>query len=484
MSSMLDEVSKLPDEVSKLPNELSAQIFSFFNVFELARLERVSKSWQSMIRTNSTLWKDDQFDAQAFDPCALQHEEKYKAMLKRCDGKIDKVFLPLFLPFNTQAKLKSLLKPLVKSEVKDLWIVIRNDATCPNHHKHYEPKVSRLKLKKQFEDAFEAVLKTVVQCGHLKKLRLVSVPSAIVNITDFGEPTKWPFAAVRLQKLAMHNIRYHSLFPCEELYQTISEAEEIELCFADLTFWNHQKKDCWPFISTANATLKKCRAHYFLDSPYTTPSLPITYKFPQLEQLFLFAEETLPLPPNHPGITKQCFECPKLKVLYAEPSNSTRMIEQLLCNSIEELCIEDLPTEAEDRRRILEKVEKCTKVKKLMFSRWDSIADIKEMCIRLRKAPLEEVWMELLEDEAMIEVKKMVEDRLSDGFVNKIRKATIISRTDQPSKEREWFAKHISDFKSYNCNDPVGQREIMFQQTGLHYFEVSSETRMIHWNTI
>ncbi|PWN37317.1 uncharacterized protein FA14DRAFT_152719 [Meira miltonrushii] len=303
----------------------------------------------------------------------------------------------------------------------------------------------------------------------LEEVTLVSVPDAIVNTTNFGEPTKWPFAAVRLQKLEMHNIRYGYLFPCEELYQTISEAEEIELCCSDLIY---REKDVWRFISTANATLKKCRAHYFLDRPGKTPSLPITYKFPQLDQLFLTTESTTSIQSNQPEIIRQRFECPKLKVLYAESSNSTRMIEQLLCNDIEELCIEDLPTEAEDRRRIFEKLEKCTKVKKLMFSRWGRIADIKEICIRLRKAPLEEVWMELLEDEAMIEVKKMVEDRLSDGFATKIRKATIVSLTNQPSKEMEWFAKHIPDLKSYNYNKLVGQRETMFKRKGLHYFEL------------
>ncbi|PWN37320.1 uncharacterized protein FA14DRAFT_176617 [Meira miltonrushii] len=378
--------------------------------------------------------------------------------------------------------IESLLKPLVKSEVKDLWIVIRQDVTCPNHHKHYEPKVSR----KHFENAFEAVLKTVAQCGHLKKLRLVSVPNAIVNITDFGEPTKWPFAAVRLQKLAMHNIRYGSLFPCEELYQTISEAEEIELCFTHSHCWNHKKKDVWPFISTANATLKKCRAHYFTDSPGKTPSLPITYKFPQLEQLFLLAEDTLPVPSNHPGITKQCFECPKLNVLYANFRNSARMTEQLLYNGIEELCIDNFPKDAEDRRRIFEKLEKYTKVKKLILNRILQVADIKEMCIRLRKAPLEEVRMDMLEEEAMIEVKKLVKERISVGHYTKIQKATISTskRHSVKAEEIEWFEKHTSDFRSCNHYDRIVRGETIFQQTGLHYFEVSSEIRMIDWHTI
>ena len=130
------------DMVSELPNELSTQVLNYFNVFELAKLERVSKSWQSIIRTNSTLWKDDRFDKNVFELCAIQHEGKYKAMLERSGGKLDKIFLPIFLPFNTQDKLESLLWLLPKSEVKDLWIVIRKDSMCPIHHAHQEMDVS------------------------------------------------------------------------------------------------------------------------------------------------------------------------------------------------------------------------------------------------------------------------------------------------------------------------------------------------------
>ncbi|PWN37325.1 uncharacterized protein FA14DRAFT_13076 [Meira miltonrushii] len=190
--------SSMFDVVPKLPNELSAQIFSFFNVFELAKLERVSKSWRNVIRTNPILWKDDQFDEKVLDPCALQHEGKYNAMLEKCDGKIDKVFLPLFLPFNTQGKLESLLEPLAKSEVKDLWIVIRKDKTCPGRHQHGGPNAS----SKQLQDAVKAVLKVVVQCAHLQNLRLATTESVMVNTKTFGDPKKWPFAANRFKKLS------------------------------------------------------------------------------------------------------------------------------------------------------------------------------------------------------------------------------------------------------------------------------------------
>ncbi|PWN37321.1 uncharacterized protein FA14DRAFT_152723 [Meira miltonrushii] len=458
------------DVVSKLPNELSTQILSFFDVFELARMERVSKSWQTLIRTNSTLWKDDRFDAQVLDPCALQHEAKYRAMLKRCDGKIDKVFLPLVLPFNTQAKLESLLKPLVKSEVKDLWIVIRIDATCPLLHIACARQYNENLSDGQLQDAVKAVLETVVQCGHLRNLRLVTTESVIVNMRNFRDPAKWPFAASRLKKLALHNIRYDSLFPCEEVYQIISEAEEIEICFNDIYSWNFTKKDVWPFINTAKATLKKCRANYGVDDPETYPVLPPIYSFPQLEELNLSIATNGAL--REPQIIKYSFECPNLKVFHALPQLPSQMTEQLLSSGIEVLSIDSLIYEAEDRRRVFEKLEKCTKVKKLILNRTCSDDDIKELFGRLREAPLEELIMNHVSDETMIEVKKMITDRLSVGRFTKIQKATISTTDGEPAKQIEWFANHVPDFKSYTFYDRIGERDYEFQVHGQYYFEL------------
>ena len=124
----------------------------------------VSKSWQSIIRTNSTLWKDDGFDGQVLELSSFQHQKKYKVMLERSDGKLDKIFLPFCLTCNFQDKIEFLLSFLPKSDVKDLWIVIKKDYTCPNHNVIRGANVS----SEQYCDAVKAVLKTVVHCDQLK----------------------------------------------------------------------------------------------------------------------------------------------------------------------------------------------------------------------------------------------------------------------------------------------------------------------------
>ncbi|PWN37315.1 uncharacterized protein FA14DRAFT_183414 [Meira miltonrushii] len=383
------------DVISKLPAELSAQIFSFFNVFELAKLEQVSKSWQNVIRKNPTLWKDDGFKARdVFDVCALQHEGKYKAMLERSHGKLHRIFLPVYLSFKTQGEIEDLLKHLIKSDVEDLWIVIRMGSTCPEHHQHNEIDETTI-TRSQLNEAVKTVIRTVVRCDQLKNLRLVANRGVQVTMQDFGEPSKWPFAANRLRKLALHNINYDCLFPNEELYQCISKIEDIKLSFATGCGYVYEPEDVWRFISTAKASLKRCSVSF---------------------------------------------------LHYDRNSNlvNTKMVEQLLCNSLEELCIGALPDEEKDRNGMLDKLERCIKVKKWIIYKNLGDADIEEMCVRLQRAPLEEVILMQLERDSMLSVKKMVNDRLCSGSFTKIQKATIRTVRGRFDKEIEWFKEHVS----------------------------------------
>ena len=121
----------------------------------------------------------------------------------------------------------SLLSFLPKSDVKDLWIVISKESTCPNQNIIRGARISNI----QFRDAVESVLKAVVHCDQLKSLRLVSTEDVYVDMKSFGDPAKWPFCANRLKKLALHRINYDALFPCKEVYQTITEAEKIEMTY-------------------------------------------------------------------------------------------------------------------------------------------------------------------------------------------------------------------------------------------------------------
>ncbi|PWN37319.1 uncharacterized protein FA14DRAFT_183418 [Meira miltonrushii] len=462
------------DVISKLPNELFAQIFSFFNVFELAKLEQVSKSWHTMIRKNPTLWKDDGFDGQkVFDVCALQHEGKYKAMLEKSHGKLHRIFLPVYLSFKTQEEIEHLLNHLIKSEVQDLWIVIRVNSTCPDHHRHTETDWTP-KGRYQLREAVKTVIRTVVQCDKLKHLRLVAGDRVYVNIQDFGEPSKWPFAINRLRKLALHNINYDSLFPCEELYQCISEVEDIEFRSTGRpdNVIDDERKDIWRFISTAKASLKRCRVRYTMDNRNSNLATftPATYAFPQMEQLYLSICEM------QRTSTMQYLKCPRLKVLHAYTVSQHKMVEQLLCNSLEELHIGLLPDEEQDRKSVLDKMERCTKVKKWIIKNSLGNADIEEMCVRLQRSPLEEVILNDLSPDSILKVKKMINDRLSGGSFTKIQKATISIRKGGP-KENEWLKKHVPKVDAYILPDRIHQRDALFREQGLHYFELAELLR-------
>lgn len=462
------------DMVSELPNELSTQVFNYFNVFELAKLERVSKSWQSIIRANSTLWKDDRFDKNIFELCAIQHEGKYKAMLERSGGRLDKVFLPICLPFNTQDKLESLLWPLPKSEVKDLWIVIRTDTTCPDYHKHQEMNVS----DRQLEEAVKAVLKAVVHCDQLKYLRLVSSSEGVnVDMRNFGNPAKWPFSTNRLKKLALQNIKLDSLFPCDDLFQVISQAEEIEMNYTDDEVLDPFEKDIWSFISTAKDTLKKLFVYYSPGKPITDISEPVTYNFPRLEQLTLGIMDKVAALSGNMEIVRQNLNCPTLKMLNILPFLPPKNIEQLLCKGIEELHVSALPYEAESRKRLKEKMEKCTKVKKLIFHNSVLSKHIKDVSVWLRRAPLEEIKMEMLQHKPVKAVKRLVKDRLVVGPFTKVQKLTISTLEGEPKEEIEWFKKHVPKVDVYTYYDRSCHRETELQNRGMYYFELQQKWR-------
>lgn len=118
------------------------------------------------------------------------------------------------------------------------------------------------------------------------------------------------------------------------------------------------------------------------------------------------------------------------------------------------------------------------KVKKLIIYESLDASDIKELRIRLRRAPLEEIEMNTSDRKKMLEVKQMVNDRLSIGPFTKIQKVSILANgEDEMDKEIAWFGKHVPDLRLNSLYQRISHRDMQFYQRGLHFFELVETLR-------
>lgn len=455
--------------ISKLPDEVFVQVLSHFSVFELASFERVSRSWKKTIRSHQILWRDDGFEKRSQDVCAPKHVKKFRIMLQRGGGKLDRLFLPICLASNSHTRVKKILKILSSTEVQELWIVVRGDFTSSKESNY----IRQAKLSKEyFEAVVKTVLESVIQCGNLSSLRLVCTECVTVDMSKCGDSAKWPFSSCRLEKLALQNIRYDSLFPNKDLYKVVSGTKEMEVCFEGIGSYLRDV-DVWPLISAAKDALVLCRTSY-PQKVVETINAPRHLSFPKLEVLYINIQDARwALGNPYPTLTRYMLNCPNLKELYTFATIPSPMLEHLLSNKLEKLGIAAFPEAANPKKALINKLQSCTKVQTLFITGTDS-KDLKELYTSkvFKKMPLKEITCFYFDVEKLDIVKNIIQDRQRSGEqLSTIKKATFTTLLGLP-QDVEWFSKNVEEVKCSGMLSEVTRSFVPLYQKGLYDFEV------------